>query len=111
VVKDVLIHKTGEPSKKISQIVVPQITEATAILRDHPLSTSSKKAIKYMPYMHGKLEFTQELLVENVDLVLSKEWFGDRNAYREILVSQKVTNLILDNNWKGISLEPVQIDT
>jgi hypothetical protein len=111
VVRDVLIHKTGEPSKKISQIVVPQVTEANAVLKDHPLSISSKKAIKYVPYTHGKLEFTHELLAENVDLVLSKEWFGDRNAYREILVSQKVTNLILDNNWKGISLEPVQIDT
>lgn len=106
---DVLIHKTGEPSKEISQIVVPKITEADAILNDHPISTTSNKVIKYMPHTYGILEFTHELFAEREDFVLSKEWFGDKNAFREILVSQKVTNLILDNNWKGISLEPVQI--
>lgn len=107
---DVLIHKTGEPSKEISQIVVPKITKADAILNDHPISMTSNKVTKYMPHTIGILEFTRELLAENTDLVLSKEWFGDKNAFREILVSQKVANLILNNNWKGISLEPVRIE-
>lgn len=110
-VRDVLIHKTSLPSKSISQIVVPKITQANALLEGHPLSFSGTKNLKYMPYTQGTLRFTSELLAENVDFVLSKEWFGDRNAYREILVSQKVSALILDNHWKGISLEPVQIDS
>ncbi len=110
IARDVLIHDTGKPSKEIQQIVIPKITQANAILKDHPISTSSDKVIKYMPHTHGILGFTPELLAESVDFVLSKEWFGDKNAFREILVSQKVANLILDNNWKGISLEPVQID-
>lgn len=107
---DVLIHKTGEPSKEILQIVVPKITEADAILKDHPISTTSNKILKYMPHTYDILKFTHELLAEREDFILSKEWFGDKNAFREILVSQKVTNLILDNNWKGISLEPVQAE-
>lgn len=106
---DVLIHKTGKPSKEIAQIVVPKITEADALLNDHPISTTSNKVIKYMPHTVGILEFTHELLTEHTDFVLSKEWFGDSNAFRELLISQKVANLILDNNWKGISLEPVRI--
>lgn len=108
--RDVLIHRTGEPSREILQIVVPKITEADAILRDHPVSTTSNGVVKYMPHTHGILEFTRELLAEREDFVLSKEWFGDRIAFREILVSQRVANLILDNNWKGISLEPVRIE-
>jgi len=109
VIRDVLIHKTSEPSKEILQISVPKIIEADAILKDHPISTTSDKVVKYMPHTLGVLEFTRELLAESDDFVVSKEWFGDKNTFREILVSQKVSNLILDNNWKGISLEPVRI--
>jgi hypothetical protein len=107
--RDVLIHETGKPSKEIQQIVVPKITEADAILKDHPVSTSNGNVTKYMPHTLGMLGFTRELLSESVDFVLSKEWYGDRNAFREILISRQVANIILDNNWKGISLEPVQI--
>lgn len=110
VARDVLIHKTGKPSKEIQQIAIPKITKADAILNDHPITTKpGDKVIKYIPHTRGILGINPELLTEPEDFVLSKEWFGDRNAFREILVSQKVTNLILDNNWKGLSLEPIQV--
>ncbi len=111
IARDVLIHDTGKPSREIQQIVVPKITGADAILTDHPtVPISTSTVVKYMPYTRGVLEFTHELLTESVDFVLSKEWFGEGGAFREILISQKVVNLILDNNWKGISLEPVQVE-
>lgn len=108
--RDVLIHKTGEPSREIVQIAVLNITGADAILKGHPVSVSSNNFVKYMPYTHGMLAFTRELLAEPVDIVLSKEWFGDGATFRETLVSQKITNLILDNKWKGLSLRPVRIE-
>lgn len=107
--RNVFIHDTGEPSREILQIAVSKITDASAILNNHPKSTSIKGSIKYMPHVRGILSFTPELLSEPGDFVLSKEWFGDRNAFREILVSQKATNLLIENKWKGIALEPVDI--
>ncbi len=107
--RNVFIHDTGEPFKEILQIVVPKITDANAILRSHPISVSTERSIKYMPHVRGMLSFTLELLSEPVDFVLSKEWFGDRIAFHEILVSQRVTKLIIENKWNGIALEPVDI--
>lgn len=107
--RNVIIHNTGKPSKEIIQIAVSKITDASAILNNHPISTSNQSATKYMPHVRGMLKFTHELLSEPMDIVLSKEWFGDRTAFREILVSQKVTKLITESNWKGITLEPVNI--
>jgi len=107
--RNVIIHNTGKPSKEILQIAVSKITDASAILNNHPTSTSNSSATKYMPHVRGTLKFTHELLSEPVDIVLSKEWFGDRTAFREILVSQKVTKLIIENKWNGLALEPVDI--
>jgi hypothetical protein len=106
-VRDVVIHNTNEPSKEVSQLIIPKITNAHAFLKDHPLSSSKVK--KYMPHTKGMLKFSGELQNEPGDFVLSQEWFGDRNAFREILISQKVTKLILANHWKGLALEPVSI--
>ena len=45
-----------------------------------------------------------------VDFVFTCEWFGDRRAaYREIIASNKVARLILENNWEGVSLKPIKL--
>ena len=49
-------------------------------------------------------------LPSNVDLVRTAEWFGSgRNAYREILISNRLATLILDNGWKGVDLKAVRL--
>lgn len=64
---------------------------------------------KYMPYKRGYMIFDGEPS-SDLDIVLSREWFGDvRVAYREILVSNRMTKLILKNRWEGVKFKPIRI--
>jgi hypothetical protein len=46
----------------------------------------------------------------SVDIVLSQEWFGARRvAYREILVSRRLTQLVIDKKWSGVVFKPIAI--
>jgi hypothetical protein len=49
-------------------------------------------------------------LREGVDIIRTIEWFGyGHSAYQEILISKKLSNIIIENEWKGVSLKPIDI--
>ncbi len=61
-------------------------------------------------YNRGMLPLRRSGLRTGVDFQMTNEWFGSgRAARREILVSNRVVRLILENQWKGADLSPVQI--
>lgn len=108
----VLIHKTGQPAQSIAQVYMPYLATASLV----PEETLKRNVcpecgtVKYFPHMRGYMQFTAELLEANLDFMMSREWFGDGHAaYREILVSNKVTRLILENKWQGVQLKPVKV--
>lgn len=108
----VLIHKTSQPAHSIAQVHVPHTSQAALI----PEETLNRKlcpecgTVKYFPHRRGYMQFTLELLETNLDFLLSREWFGDGHAaYREILVSNKVARLIIENKWHGVQLKPVKV--
>lgn len=107
----VLIHKTGQPSQIVSQVYVSNITKATLIPEaDLPQQTCPECGItKYQYHKRGYMQFSRDLLESDLDFMLTREWFGDRHmAFREILVSNRVARLIIDNKWRGARLKPVQ---
>lgn len=109
---DVLIHKTGRASKTISQIYIPHVAKAAFIPEEGLRRKECPRCgtTKYFPHMRGYMHFGPKLLETNLDFMLSREWFGDGHAaFREILVSNKVARLILENKWQGVKLKPVQI--
>lgn len=106
---DLLLHGTGQPANEVVQLAVPHTTKAKACLEGHATTWLTPTVTKYMPYQNPILSFTPALLQEKVDFLRSQEWFGEGGAWREIIISQKVVKLILDNGWRGISLAPVQI--
>jgi len=60
-------------------------------------------------YVRGMLPLRRTALKANLDFQLTDEWFGSgANARREILASQRVVRLILENKWKGAKLVPIQ---
>lgn len=60
-------------------------------------------------YSRGMLPLRRSALRPGVDFQMTNEWFGSgRAARREILVSRRVVQLILDKKWKGAELSPVQ---
>jgi len=109
---DVLIHKTGQPSESISQVYIPHLTRG-ALIPEETLKRricSQCGTTKYFPHMRGYMQFSLDLLETDLDFVLSKEWFGDGHAaYREILVSDKVARLVLENKWRGVKLKAIKV--
>jgi len=64
----------------------------------------------HLYYTRGMLPLRRSALRTDVDFQMTNEWFGSgRAARREILVSNRVVRLILDNGWKGADLSPVQV--
>jgi len=107
----VLIHKTGQPSQTVSQVYVSDVTKATLIPEaDLPWRVCAECGItKYQYHKRGYMQFSRDLLESDLNFILTREWFGDRHmAFREILVSNRVAHLIIDNKWRGVRLKPVQ---
>jgi hypothetical protein len=111
-----LLQKTGEPSQLLKQLIIPNITlpalaeEAaeTERFRKNICSTCGKTWYSF--YVRGMMPLRREALLHDVDFQLTYEWFGSGRAARhEILVSRRVARMIVQKNWKGIALSPVQI--
>ncbi len=65
--------------------------------------------VKYYPHKNGVMRFKKEALIPDTDFLKTFEWFGvGRFAFREILISNKIAQLILDKDWKGVRLKVVE---
>jgi hypothetical protein len=109
---DAIIHKTDVPSKTVSQLFVPTVAEPALVeVDDLARETCHECQItKYHPHRKGWMHLRRSALPSDVDIVRSVEWFGSgRSAYREILVSNRLAALVLDNGWKGIALKAVKL--
>ena len=106
----VLIHKTSQPAEKIAQLYVPNITRAVMIPEAGlPRKTCSLCGVtKYEYHKRGYMQFDRALLDTDLDFMMTGEWFGSGHlAFREMLVSRRVAQLIIEHKWQGVSLKPV----
>jgi hypothetical protein len=107
---DVLLHKTGDPSQTIAQIVVADYPRASLVPEaDHRSEACTDCGVlKYRPHMRGTMRLGSDLSRSDSDFLLSDEWFGSGGAaYREIIVSHRVSSLIVTNKWSGVRLKPI----
>ncbi|MBI9047390.1 MAG: hypothetical protein JEZ06_23085 [Anaerolineaceae bacterium] len=108
-----LLIKDEEPSLTASQLHIENTLDPSFIpdgdLACQLCSKCGNK--KYHYHRRGKMRFMKHNFPEKIDIVLSNEWFGagGRQAYREVLVSQKLTNLILNQKWKQVIFKPLQL--
>jgi len=111
----VLIHKSGRPSEKVSQIYISDIALPGLIVDENynRIKCSECGVTKYDPHMNGLMSLKRRSLLslsKETDFVLTYEWFGSGLiAYREILVSNRVAKLILEKGWKGTRLKAVEL--
>lgn len=109
---DALIHKTGQPSERVRQLYVPGITSPGVIFDDDfkRISCSVCGTTKYYPNVKGVMKLSKEALLPDTDFMLTHEWFGyGLLAWREMIVSNRVAQLVLDNNWGGIRFKVVEV--
>jgi hypothetical protein len=109
---NVIIHNTDLPAQKVSQLYIPAIaqeglSQVDDLKRQYCYTCQTTK---YFPHMKGIMYLKKEVVNLNFDIMQTYEWFGDGHAaYREILISNRLAKLILDQNWKGIALKPVEL--
>lgn len=110
-----LLEKNNEPAKSLKQIVVTGVADPAIaedlVERERYSQTDCPVCGQtwHSHYIRGMLPLRRSALKTNVDFQLTNEWFGNgRTARREILVSQRIVRLILDNKWKGAELIPIQ---
>jgi hypothetical protein len=110
--KKVLIHKTGTPSEVVSQLYVNNVAEP-GLLDQNKLDNVICPVcgtIKYFAHMNGVMKYKKESLRADVDFIRTHEWFGSGYiAWREILVSNRIARLILDNKWEGVRLKVIEL--
>ncbi len=125
---DALIHRTKQPSTVVSQLVFPLIAAPGLADVDKVLSDENVKELiasagrewhatcphcgitKYAPHMRGYMHVHREAFPPDTDAVQSYEWFGSgHGAYREIFISRRFAQLILDEGWRGLGLKPVEL--
>lgn len=113
----VLLKKKGnEQAQNLKQIWVAAMAEP-AIAEELVEHERYKRnvcpvcgQIWHAHYVRGILPLQRSSLKQNVDFQLTNEWFGnDSSARHEILVSQRVVRLILENKWKGAELIPIKV--
>ena len=110
---DVIIHKTNQPSQKVSQIYVPGVAKPGLIGSEDLKRRVCPKCgtIKYYPHKKGPMKLKKGIIPPETDFIRTNEWFGDGLiAYQELLVSNRVAKLFLDKGWKGIRLKVIDFD-
>lgn len=107
-----LIHKTGLTSEMVHQLYIPGLS-ISGIIENEDLDWKTCPVcgtIKYRPHVRGLLYLKKEALKSDVDFLLTNEWFGHGGlAWREILVSNRVANYILDKGWSGVRFKVVEV--
>jgi hypothetical protein len=110
--RDVLLEG-GKPSGKIRQLYIPNIAPAGLGPKNDLRSKkcTSCGITKFEPHMRGAMYFNQEALKTDLDFIQTYEWFGSgKSAFREILVTNRVANLITQKKWSGVRLKVVEIN-
>lgn len=108
-----IIHETDRPSEVVTQLVFPAIAQP-GLAEDDKLQPETCRQcgiIKYAYHKRGYMHLKREALQFDTDFLLTHEWFGSggHGGFREILISNRVANLILEEGWRGITLKPVEI--
>lgn len=110
---DVIIRKNKQPSQRVKQIYVPKVLKPGFINFENLKSKLCPKCgvTKYYPHMRGAMSYTLQVFTDlQEDFYLTNEWFGDGHfAYREIIVSNKVAKLVVENEWKGAQLKAIRL--
>lgn len=110
---DALLHRTGQPSQVVSQLVFPAIAEASLADEDklQPETCPQCGLTKYGYHKRGYMHLRRTALRADVDIQLMQEWTGSGGygGYREILISNRLARLILAHDWRGVRLKPVSL--
>lgn len=110
----VLVGKEGTEIAGLKQLLVEAVAgpaiASDRVEHEHYYWTDCPTCGRrwHIYYTRGMLPLRREALHPEMDFQLTDEWFGSgAAARREMLVSRRVTQLILEKKWKGADLVPI----
>ena len=109
---DAILHRTNQPSQEVSQLVFSQVAKLGLASEDQlqPQVCQQCGITKYAYHKRGYMHLRKDSLLPDTDIQLTSEWFGSgRSGFREILISNRLAQLILENKWRGVSLKPIEL--
>lgn len=110
---EAIIDSTQQPSKLVSQLVFPIVTEPGLVDIDQLDSETCPecKITKYGYHKRGYMRIKRESLESDSDIMQTHEWFGSGGygGFREILISNRLARLILEERWIGVRLKPIAL--
>lgn len=109
---DAIINNTNKPSRIMSQIFTLHTAKPGLINRENLDYTVCPLCgiTKYVPHLRGNMNFKREAFDNQLDIFQTHEWFGSgHHAHREVLVSNRLASLIIENAWQGIQLKVVEV--
>jgi hypothetical protein len=109
---DAIIHQTNQLSQEVSQLVFPHVAQPGLADEDQlQLQVCQQCGItKYSYHRRGYMHLKRDSLVADTDIQLTHEWFGSgHTGFREILISNRLARLILEEKWHGVSLKPTKL--
>lgn len=111
---DLMLHRKNIPTLRTRQIyvegVLPFNVQNIAQLPD-PTTCPVCGTITYQAHTGGTLEYkASDLAGVKQDFMLTQEWTKNGNlTWREMLISNRVAQCILDHKWKGIQLKAINL--
>jgi hypothetical protein len=110
---EAILHQTNLPSTIVSQLVFPNVAEPGLADVDklRPETCAECGITKYAPHLRGYMHLERDALHFDTDAQLTYEWFGSggHTGFREILISNRLARLILEQRWRGVALKPIEI--
>ncbi len=110
---DLVINKNDAPTQDIYQIVPVNMTRGGLIVPKHMRTSSCRKCgnRKYGYHDRGIMQYRRDPIMDEVDILYTGEWFGTggKDAWRELLVSNKFARMVLEQGWKGIRFKAVEL--
>lgn len=110
-----LVGQDKHPSENVKQVLAKNVAEPAIadelVEHEHYRWSDCPGCGRkwHLFYSRGMLPLRRSAMRSDVDFQVTNEWFGSgRAARREILVSRRVVQLILEKKWKGAELSPVQ---
>ncbi|MBK9176233.1 MAG: hypothetical protein IPM46_07835 [Flavobacteriales bacterium] len=105
-----VLHKSGQPLNDWHQMRidgrVPGVVDTSAFVKES-CATCGKSKFNHPTDQPIHIQLNRSDLP---DIAKTSEWFGSGgSAWQSILVSKNFVDLVLSENWRGISLAPVRI--
>jgi len=103
-------HKKKVPLETIKQLkILGEL--APSVINDNLTRESYHcNHVKYLGLSRGMYRFSHNIFKDMPDLIKTHEWFGSgHEAIQLVLASSKFVKVYVENNWKGLRLEPIEL--